>query len=116
MIFFKKDHFSSLGDFIIGFALLFMGLEALKASVPSFDQGGFYNLIEPLTNHGIFSVIIFVFVGTFVTILVQSSSAAMALTLVMFTKGLSFEFAAAIVLGENIGTTITCMIASIICL
>ena len=75
LIFFKKDHFSSLGDFIIGFA--FMGLEALKASVPSFDQGGFYNLIEPLTNHGIFSVIIFVFVGTFVTILVQSSSAAM---------------------------------------
>ena len=91
-----------------------MGLEALKASVPSFDQGGFYNFIEPLTNHGIFSVIIFVLVGTFVTILVQSSSAAMALTLVLCTKGLSFEFAAAIVLGENIGTTITANIAAII--
>ncbi len=114
LIFFKKDLFSSLGDFIIGFALLFMGLEALKASVPSFDQGGFYSLIEPLTSHGIFSVIIFVFVGTFVTILVQSSSAAMALTLVLCTKGLSFEFAAAIVLGENIGTTITANIAAII--
>lgn len=114
LIFFKRDNLSSLGDFIIGFALLFMGLEALKSSVPSFDQGGFYNIIEPLTNHGIFSVIIFVFVGTFVTILVQSSSAAMALTLVMCTKGLPFEFAAAIVLGENIGTTITANIAAII--
>ena len=114
LIFFKRDNLSSLGDFIIGFALLFMGLEALKSSVPSFDQGGFYNIIEPLTNHGIFSVIIFVFLGTFVTILVQSSSAAMALTLVMCTKGLPFEFAAAIVLGENIGTTITANIAAII--
>ena len=115
LIFFKKrDNLSSLGDFIIGFALLFMGLEALKSSVPSFDQGGFYNIIEPLTNHGIFSVIIFVFLGTFITILVQSSSAAMALTLVMCTKGLPFEFAAAIVLGENIGTTITANIAAII--
>ena len=114
LIFFKRDNLSSLGDFIIGFALLFMGLEALKSSVPSFDQGGFYNIIEPLTNHGIFSVIIFVFVGTIVTILVQSSSAAMALTLVMCTKGLPFEFAAAIVLGENIGTTITANIAAII--
>ena len=114
LIFFKRDNLSSLGDFIIGFALLFMGLEALKSSVPSFDQGGFYNIIEPLTNHGIFSVIIFVFLGTFITILVQSSSAAMALTLVMCTKGLPFEFAAAIVLGENIGTTITANIAAII--
>lgn len=114
LIFFKRDNLSSLGDFIIGFALLFMGLEALKSSVPSFDQGGFYNIIEPLTNHGMFSVIIFVFVGTIVTILVQSSSAAMALTLVMCTKGLPFEFAAAIVLGENIGTTITANIAAII--
>ena len=114
LIFFKRDKLNSLGDFVIGFALLFMGLEALKSSVPSFDQGGFYNLIEPLTNHGIFSVIIFVIIGTIVTIIVQSSSAAMALTLVLCTKGLPFEFAAAIVLGENIGTTITANIAAII--
>jgi phosphate:Na+ symporter len=114
LIFFKKDSLNSLGDFIIGFALLFMGLEALKKSVPSFDEGGFYELIEPLTGSGIFSVIIFVFIGTFVTILVQSSSAAMALTLVLCTKGLPFEFAAAIVLGENIGTTVTANIAAII--
>ena len=49
---------------LVGFALLFMGLEALKKSVPSFDEGGFYELIEPLTGSGIFSVIIFVFIGT----------------------------------------------------
>ena len=114
LIFFKKDSLNSLGDFIIGFALLFMGLEALKKSVPSFDEGGFYELIEPLTGSGIFSVIIFVFIGAFVTIIVQSSSAAMALTLVLCTKGLPFEFAAAIVLGENIGTTVTANIAAII--
>ncbi len=114
LIFFKKDSLNSLGDFIIGFALLFMGLEALKKSVPSFDEGEFYELIEPLTGSGIFSVIIFVFIGTFVTIIVQSSSAAMALTLVLCTKGLPFEFAAAIVLGENMGTTVTANIAAII--
>ena len=113
LLFSKKDKLRSFGDFLIGFALLFMGLDALKNAVPDID-GGIYHLIEPLTGYGIFSVILFVLIGTLVTVIVQSSSAAMALTLVLCTKGLPFEFAAAIVLGENIGTTITANLAALI--
>ena len=113
LLFSKKDKLRSFGDFLIGFALLFMGLDALKNAVPDID-GGIYQIIEPLTGYGIFSVVIFVLIGTLVTVIVQSSSAAMALTLVLCTKGLPFEFAAAIVLGENIGTTITANLAALI--
>ena len=98
---------------MIGFALLFLGLDALKGAVPDIN-GGIYQFIEPLTGYGIFSVMIFVVIGTIVTVLVQSSSAAMALTLVLCAKGLPLEFAAAIVLGENIGTTITANLAALI--
>ena len=113
LIFTKKDKLRSFGDFLIGFALLFMGLDALKGSVPDID-GGIYHVIEPLIGYGIFSVMIFVLIGTIVTVIVQSSSAAMALTLVLCAKGLPLEFAAAIVLGENIGTTITANLAALI--
>ena len=113
LIFTKKNKLRSFGDFLIGFALLFMGLDALNGSVPDID-GGIYHIIEPLTGYGIFSVMIFVLIGTLVTVIVQSSSAAMALTLVLCSNGLPLEFAAAIVLGENIGTTITANLAALI--
>lgn len=113
MLFFKSDRFRSLGEFLIGFGLLFMGLDALKNSVPGLDEGIFV-FLEPLTGMGIFSTLIFVFIGTLLTVIVQSSSAAMTLTLVLCGKGLPFDLAAAIVLGENIGTTITANLAAII--
>ena len=224
LLFMKKDQLRSLGDFLIGFALLFMGLDYLKSSVPKIDDGkinyslqlennsnahyifqlnnnseikigedenqsslsfefsdkkeleelsklnieniirlkkdenspglyfqdtikifddglkpndskktslsetnsftfnktiekedgGILQLIDPLTGFGIFSIIIFVLIGTLITVIVQSSSAAMALTLVLCSNGLPLEFAAAIVLGENIGTTITANLAALI--
>ena len=95
-----------------------MGLDALKELMsfikedPSFLQ----NFIQPLDQFGYGSVIIFVLIGTLLTVIVQSSSAAMAITLSLCggANGLSFELAAAIILGENIGTTITANMAALI--
>lgn len=117
MLFINKSNIKSLGEFLIGFAILFMGLDALK-DVMSFikdDPSFLFNVVEPLSQYGFFSVIIFVLIGTALTIVVQSSSAAMAITLSLCGgTGLSMEYAAAIILGENIGTTITANLAAMI--
>jgi phosphate:Na+ symporter len=118
MLFVNRSMTKSLGEFLIGFAILFMGLDALKESM-SFvaDNPDFIykNVVEPLSHYGFLSVLVSVLIGTLLTILVQSSSAAMALTLVLCgTHGLPFEFAAGIVLGENIGTTVTANLAALI--
>ena len=105
----------SYGELILGFALLFMGLDLLKNSVPDLQSNP--EMLEFLTRFtlsGFTSVIIFLIVGTLLTIVVQSSSATMAITLIMVSKGwISYELGAAMVLGENIGTTITANIAAI---
>ena len=102
------------GEFLIGFAILFLGLSYLKNAVP--DLGGdALNFIEGWSQYGIWSRILFVMVGALVTVIVQSSSAAMAVTLTLVYAGwLPLDVAAAMVLGENIGTTITAELASMI--
>ena len=102
------------GEFLIGFAILFLGLSYLKNAIP--DLGGdALAFIEGWSQYGIFSRILFVMVGALVTVIVQSSTAAMAITLTLVYAGwLPLEVAAAMVLGENIGTTITAELASII--
>jgi len=102
------------GEFLIGFAILFLGLSYLKGAVP--DLGGeALAFVEGWAQYGIFSRILFVMVGALVTVIVQSSSAAMAITLTLVYAGwLPLEVAAAMVLGENIGTTITAELASLI--
>ncbi len=116
LMFSSNDQAKSLSNFLIGFAILFMGLDALKGSIPDLQQvEGLDDFIGSLNNYGFFSVIIFIFIGTLLTIIVQSSSAAVALTLTLCAKGIiGFENAAAIVLGENIGTTITANLAAIV--
>lgn len=115
LLFSAKNKRKSYGEFILGFALLFMGLELLKNSVP--DLRANPEILEFLTQYtrsGFGSVIIFLVIGTLLTIVVQSSSATMAITLIMVSKGwISYELGAAMVLGENIGTTITANIAAI---
>jgi len=104
------------GQFILGFAILFMGLSLLKKAVP--DLKGNPEALEWLTsfsNWGFLSRVIFVLIGAFVTVIIQSSSAAMAVTLTMVAQGwLPLDVAAAMILGENIGTTITAEIASLV--
>ncbi len=114
MMFSKKGKRKYWGEFLIGFAILFLGLSYLKGAVP--DLGGeALAFIEGWSEYGILSRILFVGVGALVTVIVQSSSAAMAITLTLVYAGwLPLEVAAAMVLGENIGTTITAELASII--
>lgn len=113
-LFTKKDQLKSLGEMLIGFALLFMGLDALKHSIPELDASAMSFLSE-LNSYGPLSTIIFIAIGTLLTVVVQSSSAAIALTLALCDKGIiQFDMAAAIVLGENIGTTITANLAALI--
>jgi len=103
------------GEFLIGFAILFLGLSYLKGAVPDIGQASALEWIKSFSEYGIFSRIFFVLVGTVVTVIVQSSSAAMAITLTLVYAGwLPLEVAAAMVLGENIGTTITAELASLI--
>jgi phosphate:Na+ symporter len=116
MLFSKRTSLKFWGEFIVGFSLLFIGLDFLKNSVPRIDQSP--ELFQFLTNYanlGYLSVIIFLVIGSLLTMVIQSSSATMALTLVMCSQGwISFELAAAMVLGENIGTTITANIAALV--
>ena len=110
----KSKKKKSIGELIIGFALLFMGLSFLKGSVPDLKSTPeVLAFIQSWTDWGFFSVLAFVGLGTILTIVLQSSSATMALTLVMCNFGwIPFEMAAAMVMGENIGTTITANIAA----
>ena len=93
------------GEFFIGFALLFMGLDALKDTVPDLRNNP--EILEFLANYahfGILSALLFVAIGTILTVIIQSSSATMALTITMCYNGwIPFEIAAPMVLGENIG-------------
>jgi phosphate:Na+ symporter len=116
MLFSKKDKLKSLGEFLIGFGILFIGLEFLKGSVPDLQKSPeALAFLKDLTGMGALSTFLFIIIGSILTIVVQSSSAAMALTLVLCNNGwIGFEAGAAIVLGENIGTTITANIASLI--
>jgi len=114
LVFSKVTRRRSLGEIMIGFALLFLGLDYLKASVPDINSNP--EILEFLKNYtqwGYGSIILFMFFCTLLTIVIQSSSATMALTFVMCNQGwISFELAAAMVLGENIGTTITANLAA----
>lgn len=114
-IFSGKSKRKSIGEFILGFAFLFMGLEMLKDSVPDLKSNPeMLSFLSNYTQSGFGSVLIFLLIGTILTIVVQSSSATMAITLVMVSKGwVPYELGAAMVLGENIGTTITANIAAI---
>ncbi|MBP6429322.1 MAG: Na/Pi cotransporter family protein [Bacteroidales bacterium] len=106
----------NIGQFLIGFGLLFFGLQMITNNVPDFTEAkyvGVLDFIANMSNYGFFSILLFVLIGTILTFIVQSSSAMMAVTLVMCLKGLiTFEMGAALVLGENIGTTITANLAA----
>lgn len=116
LLFSKKRSRKSWGELIIGFGLLFIGLEFLKDSMPNLqDNPEIFTFLQKYADMGYASYILFVFIGTILTILIQSSSATMALTLVMCANGwISFDIAAAMVLGENIGTTVTANLAAMV--
>ena len=110
----KKNNRKNIGELIVGFSLLFLGLSFMKESVPDLRQTP--EVLEFVTSwsaHGFGSVLLFLAFGTILTLVLQSSSATMAITLIMLSMGwIPFDMACAMVLGENIGTTITANIAA----
>lgn len=116
LLFSGKRSRKSWGELIIGFGLLFIGLEFLKNAMPDLHKNPeIFTFLKEYTDMGYASYILFMLIGTVLTILIQSSSATMALTLVMCANGwISFEIAASMVLGENIGTTVTANLAAVV--
>ena len=116
LLFSGKRSRKSWGELIIGFGLLFIGLEFLKNAMPNLHKNPeIFTFLKEYTDMGYASYILFMLIGTVLTILIQSSSATMALTLVMCANGwISFEIAASMVLGENIGTTVTANLAAVV--
>ena len=115
MLFSKKNSWKSWGEVILGFSFLFMGLDLLNHSVPDLRSNpDLFVAIQNYADMGFLSVLLFAFIGMVLTIIVQSSSVTFAITLVICSKGwISFDMAAALVLGSNIGTCITPLIAAI---
>ena len=110
----KQDKRKNIGELIVGFSLLFLGLSFMKESVPDLRQTPeVLEFVTAWSAHGFGSVLLFLAFGTILTLVLQSSSATMAITLIMLSMGwIPFNMACAMVLGENIGTTITANIAA----
>ena len=110
----KKNQYQNIGELIVGFSLLFLGLSFMKNSVPDLrETPQVLEFVTTWASHGLGSVLLFLAFGTVLTLVLQSSSATMAITLIMLSMGwIPFHMACAMVLGENIGTTITANIAA----
>lgn len=115
LIFSQKSVRKSVGEFIFGFSFLFMGLSLLKANAPDLSRNPeMLAFVQNYTDMGFLTILLFLFIGTVLTMIVQASAATMALTLIMCANGwISYEIGAALVLGENIGTTITANLAAL---
>ena len=115
LLFSGKSSRKSVGEFIFGFSFLFMGLQALKANAP--DLGANPEMLAFVQNYadmGFFSILLFLFIGAILTMIVQASAATMAITLIMCANGwIDYQLGVALVLGENIGTTITANLAAL---
>lgn len=112
----KKRKLKNWGMFLIGFSILFIGLQFLKDSVPDISaHPETLQFLQEYTSKGYLSILLFLVIGTLLTLIVQSSSATMAITILMCYEGwIPFDMAAAMVLGENIGTTITANMAAFV--
>lgn len=116
MTFSKKEKLQNIGNFVVGFAILFIGLQFLKEAMPDIKNNPeILAFLSNYTDLGYISILLFLLIGTVLTVVIQSSSATMALTLIMCAQGwIPFELAAAMVLGENVGTTITANLAALV--
>ncbi len=114
LLFGKKGTTKSIGEFLIGFAFLFMGLDMISQYVPDLQSNPeMFEYLKQYASLGFKSVLIFALVGLILTMVIQSSAATFAIVLIMCTKGwITFDLACAAVLGSNIGTTITPILAS----
>lgn len=114
LLFTNKSKAKSMGEFLIGFAFLFMGLNMISDYVPDLQSNPeMFAVLRDYASMGFGSILIFALVGLVLTAIIQSSAATFAIVLIMCTKGwITFDLACAVVLGSNIGTTITPILAS----
>lgn len=114
LLFTKSSRNKSIGEFIIGFAFLFMGLDMISKYVPDLQSNPeMFAFLQHYSSMGFGSVLIFMFVGLVLTMVIQSSAATFAITLIMCSKGwIDFDLSCALILGSNIGTTVTPLLAS----
>ena len=112
----KKAALKNLGQFLIGFAIMYVGLTFMKDCANEIlgeYQTGMMNFFGSINGFGFGSILLFLIAGAVLTIVLQASSATMAITMLLAASGLiDFKLAVAMVLGENIGTTITANIAA----
>ncbi len=110
----KNQRLKSFGEFLMGFAFLFLGLATLKdTSYPLLSSPGMHKLLAPLTGFGFGSTLMFIVIGAVMTLMLQSSAATTSITMLLLAAGVvPFDLAVAMVLGENIGTTITSNLAA----
>lgn len=115
LFFSSKSQRKSMGEFIFGFAFLFMGLQSLKVNAPDLGANpDMLAFVQNYTDLGFFSIILFLIIGAVLTMIVQASAATMAITLIMCANGwIDYHLGVALVLGENIGTTITANLAAL---
>ena len=117
LIFSRKGNRKSIGEFVFGFSFLFMGLSFLQEAATAMNIGDMVaGMLAHVPQDSFFTIILFVIVGAIVTMIVQASAATMAITLMLFgmnIPGFGFEQAAALAMGQNIGTTITAFMASL---
>ena len=117
LIFSNSSKRKSIGEFIFGFSFLFMGLSFLQQAANDMNIGTLVaNMLAHVSSDSYWTILLFVLVGALVTMLVQASAATMAITLMLFDMnipGFGFEQAAALAMGQNIGTTITAFMASL---
>lgn len=114
MLFSSKSRTKSIGEFVIGFAFLFMGLDMISQYVPDLQSNPeMFAVLKEYASMGFGSVVIFLLVGLIVTAVIQSSAAMFAIVLIMSSKGwITYDLACAVVLGSNIGTTVTPLLAA----
>lgn len=114
LFFSGKSSRKSVGEFIFGFSFLFMGLANLKNNAPDLSANpDMLAFVQNYTDMGFFSILLFLFIGAILTMIVQASAATMAITLIMCANGwIDYHLGVALVLGENIGTTITANLAA----
>lgn len=116
LILIKRDNYNAVGSMIMGFALMFIGLNILRTSFEfMIESTSMAQILVQYSNLGFLSVLIMLLVGVLLTAIVQSSSATITLTLILCQNGwIPLEAGAAMILGENIGTTVTANIAAIV--
>ena len=116
LMFTKNPRLKSVGEMVVGFSMLFLGLDLMKKAMSGLQSDpSWLEFLSSFSDLGYLSIIIFVLIGTLLTVVIQASSATMAITIIMCNNGwIPFDCALAMVLGENIGTTITANLAAIV--